>query len=358
MNLYEVVRFGYTPFHDIYLGNTVFREISKLIWNVAWMYVVSRYLSRYIEEGVLIRSFVGGLNVFAIITTLILILFFPALVVLYLKETRLTLLFADNIIVGPNALGRTLLLSFYLNLLCFSYADKIKIKIYYVFFCIFNVIAIVLTLSRGTIVALLFGVAYLIYSNKKILRLSFFFLLFLGMLCQISTKDFFNFLPRRLTVNQMMKEKTSGRSDIWSDYFHYAKLKDYLVGVGYNATAESILYQKPLRSIYSLKSRNHAIATETRRLRIWHIHNIYFYILFVYGVSGIFIYFFFLCLFYNNIKRNLSLSLAIRRIYLSLYVSIIVTLTSEVVGDLMFYPVLISCFSIKSIANVKKDETA
>jgi O-antigen ligase len=212
-----------------------------------------------------------------------------------------------------------------------------------------------LTFSRGAIIALLLGVVYLIYFDKKLLYGSILILFLAVMWVQIREKDFLNFLPGRFAVNRVIQDKTNGRAEIWIDYFNYAKLKDYLIGVGYNASPQSILYQKPLLIISPLDSRMGLLGTEASRLKIFSIHSFIFYILFVFGIFGFFICFYLSYLIYKNIKNNIALSLTTRRIYLSLYISIMIALASERLGDMMFFPILMSHFPAKSIFKFRRD---
>ena len=65
MCLYEMVRFSYVPFHDIYLSFGM-RNVFKLIQSVAWIYVTINVLREYAHSGSLIRICASGHNTFIV----------------------------------------------------------------------------------------------------------------------------------------------------------------------------------------------------------------------------------------------------------------------------------------------------
>jgi len=308
MNLYELIRFGYIPFHDIYTSPG--RDILKLTLVVAWMYVAVNILGKYIHNGLLISSFTNGFNVFVIV----LLCFLPSVIG---DGVRLAMTFQESEDpMHPNRVAYVMLLFFYLNLLSSFYANKVLVKIYHWFFCILNFAFIVMTLSRTSLAVLLVGLTCLLFFRKKILCVLLLGAMAFGLYIVTFDENFFLNLPinERFTARRAIEDGGSGRDRVWMDYLTHASLKHYLIGIGYDSPTQGILYQKPLR---------HWVARD-RFLGIYSPHNTYLNNLLTFGIIGFIIYLYFLYFLGKKIIINAMSNTGTPRIYFAMFVSFVI----------------------------------
>jgi len=337
-NLYELVRFNYVPFHSVY-RNSGIRSTLGLIFNTTWIYIIANILLKYARDGLLIRAFASGFNIF----TIILLCHLPSLLV-DIHGTRLSfVLQEDGHPLNPNLLAYTFMLLLYLNFLASFYTDRILVKAYHWLFCAVNVVFIIMTMSRAIFVALLIGLVCLLFFQRKLFFTLIFVALLFGFYTMVFDKDFLSVLPipeRLIDVNRAIEGGGAGRTDVWMDYFTYASLREYLLGVGYGSSAQEILYQKPLR--YWASSASGIISPML--LRILSPHNTYFEAFLKYGIIGLCIYLYLLCFLGKKIIRRAMSESTVSRIYLAIFVSFVLRgmFEDSNIISLMFISLLMS----------------
>ena len=115
--------------------------------------------------------------------------------------------------------------------------------------------------------------------------------------------DFSSYLPRRFSVAQALEDKASGRAEVWKDYLEHATLKDRLLGIGYIAGTEAILYQKPLREMVPLVLLK--LKVNPAPIKILISHNTFLYHFLTFGIVGLLCYCIFLWRIFVLIWRQL-----------------------------------------------------
>ncbi|MDR1916167.1 MAG: O-antigen ligase family protein [Synergistaceae bacterium] len=345
-NIYELARFGYVPFHDVYLTAGM-QNLLLLLLNTAWMFVVIDLFIKHHGGGLLIRSLANGANV----SVVVLVFIFSSFDLLT-SSGRLTISFGANYHKHPNVLAFGFVLFFYLNLLASFYKNNKLWKIYYWLFCVADLIVIVTTMSRTSLGALLLGLVLgnLYYFNKKVNIVLFMSLLLILIYIQAFNGGVIStlVLPERFTLQKAFDDRASGRIETWEDYLTFAKLKDYLVGVGYGGRDEIVLYQKPLQ----------ARAAKDKFLfsQVWPIlrtHNIYLQALMNFGILGFCIYLCFLYLLFRRIV-NYGGGANMQKNYLSMYITFVISGIFQhiYIENLMFISLFLYYIIIKHDANL------
>jgi O-antigen ligase len=307
-NLNELLRFSYVPFHAVYqsagLGNA-----ARLSFCISFLYVLFRSFQKNFHHDVLFQAFAWGMNAFIVIV----LYYFPTLII---SSSRLYLSVQEGEIILPNRLAYEMMLCFYLNLLAYLYTRRLFNKIGHILFCGVSFVFIILTMSRTSLAALLMGLMILICVSKKRFVLVALICLLLTIFSYTFDKNLLFFLSERFTVQQALRDRASGRTEVWSDYLEHATVKDWLMGIGYALGVEAILYQKPLKFIESrsLFKQNASV------LKILSTHNMYLQIIFTFGLLGLALTCYFL---YNTSKRLLKGVLGgdIWGVYLAIWIS-------------------------------------
>ena len=314
-NLYELTRLGYIPFHDVYRALGI-KSIVRVSLHCVFAYVLFRCCQED-RNGLIFRAFAWG--------TIVLFVFF---VVFFLNQfsvgERLMLVADDNeSIAHPNRLAVMFLLFFYINLLAYSYSRCLWSKLCHGLFCLAAVGAIILTQSRTSLVALLLGLLFGLSFQWRRLLWIFLLTLLMGTMYWVGDIRLSDYLPARFTIAQAVRDKASGRSEVWGDYLKHATLEDWLLGRGYFAHQEAILYQKPLAA-----ADTYLWAKKKTWGLILGMHSVYLESVLVFGLFGGILY---CCWAFILLKRMVNNVLYGKAnwMYLSMWVSFLLWSISE-----------------------------
>jgi uncharacterized protein involved in exopolysaccharide biosynthesis len=256
-------------------------------------------------SGRFFQAFAGGMNAFLVV----LICFLPS----FGNELfgRLTFSFQEDAGLHPNGVAYMMMLCFYLNFLSCYYVKQI-LKAYHILFCIISSIFIFLTLSRAVLVALSAGLAIWVCRDRKRFLATG---TVIGILIIFYSRLNADFLPERITIQQMSQDNGSGRIQLWGSYIEHATQKDWLLGVGYASSPMSVLYQKPLR--------DRRFSGNPSVFRIYATHNMYLQIALTYGLAGVILSIFFMGYASRQLLKDFVKGGGRKNIYLSLWISIL-----------------------------------
>jgi len=281
-NLLELTGDGYIPFHRVYQALGL-KELLKLVLRLSGAYVIFRCCQRHSKDGLFFRAFAWG-NIVLLILFFVL---FKDLIGVGMDERFYLTLNDDGGVMHPNGIAYHFLLFFYVNLLAAYYSEGWVIRVPHWAFCCMAVLIIILTQSRTILLALLLGLALVFFFawNRAL-----FGALLLGLLCVLVFINDVNltvFLPERFTVTQAVRDRGAGRTDVWRDYLEYATPRDWLIGRGFFAYSEAVLYQKPLRC------KDGAMMARLRKNGLGgllYTHNLYLGTALLLGIGGLVVY--------------------------------------------------------------------
>lgn len=286
-NIYELARFGYVPFHEIYRMGGVVKLMGFALKSVS-LFVAFQCFKQTTSKSVLFEAFTWGAVSF------LFCLFLGWSSFLSSEWTgRLSLVFGEGRrALSPNAIAYAMMVCIYINIIAFLRSRHTVNRVVYLAYCVVAFVVILLTGSRTSLASLLIGLFFWFCLKKKRF-LYFSFAVFALCLCFfVLNVDFFSYLPRRFSVAQALEDRASGRAEIWKDYLEHATLKDRLLGIGYIAGTEAILYQKPLREMVPLVLLK--LKANPAPIKILISHNTFLYHFLTFGIAGLLCYCIFL----------------------------------------------------------------